>query len=129
MFENNTDILELYLNNFQYILVDEYQDSNYIQSKWLNLLAKKNMNICCVGDDDQSIYSWRGAEIRNFLDFSKTYKNTKIIKLEQNYRSTQNILGAASVLIAKNTDIAFINGGSPVVFDLFTTFSLFFPYL
>ena len=104
MFENNPDILELYLNNFKYILVDEYQDSNYIQSKWLNLLAKKRNNICCVGDDDQSIYSWRGAEIRNFLDFSKTYKNTKIIKLEQNYRSTQNILGAASGLIAKNTD-------------------------
>jgi len=104
MFENNPDILELYLNNFKYILVDEYQDSNYIQSKWLNLLAKKNKNICCVGDDDQSIYSWRGAEIRNFLDFSKTYKNTKIIKLEQNYRSTQNILSAASGLIKKNND-------------------------
>jgi len=104
MFENNPDILELYLNNFKYILVDEYQDSNYIQSKWLKLLAQKRNNICCVGDDDQSIYSWRGAEIRNFLDFSKTYKNTKIIKLEQNYRSTQNILGAASGLIAKNTD-------------------------
>jgi len=104
MFENNLDILELYLNNFKYILVDEYQDSNYIQSKWLKLLAQKGNNICCVGDDDQSIYSWRGAEIRNFLDFSKTYKNTKIIKLEQNYRSTQNILSAASGLIAKNTD-------------------------
>jgi len=104
MFENNSDILELYLNNFKYILVDEYQDSNYIQSKWLKLLAKKKNNICCVGDDDQSIYSWRGAEIRNFLDFSKTYKNTKIIKLEQNYRSTQNILSAASGLIAKNSD-------------------------
>ena len=104
MFENNPDILNLYLNNFKYILVDEYQDSNYIQSKWLNLLAKKRNNICCVGDDDQSIYSWRGAEIKNFLDFSKTYKNTKIIKLEQNYRSTQNILSAASGLIAKNTD-------------------------
>ena len=104
MFENNSDILELYLNNFKYVLVDEYQDSNYIQSKWLNLLAKKNNNICCVGDDDQSIYSWRGAEIRNFLDFNKIYKNAKIIKLEQNYRSTQNILGAASGLIAKNTD-------------------------
>jgi len=104
MFEKNKDILELYLNNFKYILVDEYQDSNYIQSKWLNLLAKKRNNICCVGDDDQSIYSWRGAEIRNFLDFSKTYKNAKIIKLEQNYRSTQNILSAASVLISKNND-------------------------
>ena len=104
MFENNSDILELYLKNFKYILVDEYQDSNHIQSKWLNLLAKKNNNICCVGDDDQSIYSWRGAEIKNFLNFNKTYKNTKIIKLEQNYRSTQNILSAASGLIAKNND-------------------------
>ena len=104
MFENNPDILELYLNNFKYILVDEYQDSNYIQSKWLNLLAKKNNNICCVGDDDQSIYSWRGAEIKNFLDFNKIYKHTKIIKLEQNYRSTQNILSAASGLISKNNN-------------------------
>ena len=104
MFENNPDILELYLKNFKYILVDEYQDSNHIQSKWLNLLAKKNNNICCVGDDDQSIYSWRGAEIKNFLNFNKTYKNTKIIKLEQNYRSTQNILSAASGLISKNND-------------------------
>ena len=104
MFENNPDILELYLKNFKYILVDEYQDSNHIQSKWLNLLAKKKNNICCVGDDDQSIYSWRGAEIKNFLNFNKTYKNTKIIKLEQNYRSTQNILSAASGLISKNND-------------------------
>ena len=104
MLEKNSDILELYLNNFKYILVDEYQDSNFIQSKWLNLLAKKKYNICCVGDDDQSIYSWRGAEIRNFLDFNKTYKNAKIIKLEQNYRSTQNILSAASGLISKNSD-------------------------
>jgi len=104
MFENNPDILELYQNNFKYVLVDEYQDSNYIQSKWLNLLAKKSNNICCVGDDDQSIYSWRGAEIKNFLDFNKIYKNTKIIKLEQNYRSTQNILSAASGLISNNND-------------------------
>ena len=104
MFKNNPDILELYINNFKYILVDEYQDSNYIQSKWLNLLTGKKNNICCVGDDDQSIYSWRGAEIKNFLDFNKNYKNTKIIKLEQNYRSTQNILSAASGLISKNSD-------------------------
>jgi len=104
IFKNNPDILDLYSKNFKYILVDEYQDSNHIQSEWLNLLAKKNNNICCVGDDDQSIYSWRGAEIQNFLDFSKIYKNTKIIKLEQNYRSTQNILGAASGLISKNKD-------------------------
>jgi len=104
IFEQNPDILDIYNNNFKYVLVDEYQDSNYIQSKWLNLLAKKNNNICCVGDDDQSIYSWRGAEIRNFLDFSKIYKKTKIIKLEQNYRSTQNILSTASGLISNNND-------------------------
>tara|TARA_Y100001970_G_scaffold277490_1_gene381782 strand:- start:1289 stop:3328 length:2040 start_codon:yes stop_codon:yes gene_type:complete len=104
MFENNPDILKIYLDNFKYVLVDEYQDSNYIQSKWLQLLCKQNKNICCVGDDDQSIYSWRGAEIKNFLDFSKIYKNTKIIKLEQNYRSTQNILSAASGLISKNSE-------------------------
>ena len=72
--ENNSDINEIYSNNFKYILVDEYQDTNFIQSKWLNLLAKKHNNICCVGDDDQSIYSWRGAEIKNFLDFDKVYK-------------------------------------------------------
>ena len=104
MFKDNPDILSLYKNNFKYILVDEYQDSNYIQSKWLNLLTNQNNNICCVGDDDQSIYSWRGAEIRNFLDFNKIYKNAKVIKLEQNYRSTQNILSAASGLISKNND-------------------------
>lgn len=103
LLEKNSDILDLYSKNFKYILVDEYQDTNYIQSKWLNLLASKNNNICCVGDDDQSIYSWRGAEIKNFLTFDKVYKDAKIIKLEQNYRSTQNILSAASGLIAYNT--------------------------
>ena len=102
MLENEKSINELYTNNFKYILVDEYQDTNFIQSKWLNLLAKKNNNICCVGDDDQSIYSWRGAEIKNFLDFDKVYKNTKIIRLEENYRSTQNILSVASNLISNN---------------------------
>ena len=90
------------LKNFKYILVDEYQDTNLIQSRWLNLLAEKNKNICCVGDDDQSIYSWRGAEIKNFLEFDKIYDNTKIIRLEQNYRSTQNILSVASNLISNN---------------------------
>ena len=104
MFKDNKDILELYQNNFKYVLVDEYQDSNFVQSEWLNLLAKKRNNICCVGDDDQSIYSWRGAEIKNFLDFNKIYKNAKIIRLEQNYRSTQNILSAASGLISNNND-------------------------
>ena len=100
--EKNSDISNIYTNNFKYILVDEYQDTNFIQSKWLNLLATKYKNICCVGDDDQSIYSWRGAEIKNFLDFDKIYKNTKIIRLEENYRSSQNILSVASNLIANN---------------------------
>ena len=102
--EKNLDIRELYSKYFRYILVDEYQDTNYIQSRWLNLLAEKNKNICCVGDDDQSIYSWRGAEIKNFLEFDKIYEETKIIRLEQNYRSTQNILSVASNLIANNQD-------------------------
>jgi DNA helicase II / ATP-dependent DNA helicase PcrA len=100
--EKNDDIKEIYSRNFKYILVDEYQDTNYIQSRWLNLLAQKNKNLCCVGDDDQSIYSWRGAEIKNFLEFDQIYKNTKVIRLEQNYRSTQNILSVASKLIANN---------------------------
>jgi len=100
--EKNSDIREIYSNNFKYILVDEYQDTNFIQSKWLNLLAQNNKNICCVGDDDQSIYSWRGAEIKNFLEFDKIYENTKVIRLEQNYRSTQNILSVASELINNN---------------------------
>ncbi len=100
--EKNSDIKKIYSNNFKYILVDEYQDTNLIQSKWLNLLAEDNKNICCVGDDDQSIYSWRGAEIKNFLEFDKVYKNTKVIRLEENYRSTQNILSVASNLIANN---------------------------
>ena len=100
--EKNSDIREIYSKNFKYILVDEYQDTNFIQSKWLYLLSEKNNNICCVGDDDQSIYSWRGAEIKNFLEFDQVYKNTKVIRLEQNYRSTQNILSVASDLIANN---------------------------
>ena len=100
--EKNSDIREIYSKNFKYILVDEYQDTNFIQSKWLNLLAEKNKNICCVGDDDQSIYSWRGAEIKNFLEFDQVYNDTKVIRLEQNYRSTQNILTVASNLISKN---------------------------
>ena len=100
--EKKDDIREIYSRNFKYILVDEYQDTNYIQSKWLNLLSQKNKNLCCVGDDDQSIYSWRGAEIKNFLEFDQVYANTKIIRLEQNYRSSQNILSVASNLIANN---------------------------
>ncbi len=100
--EKNHDIINIYSNNFKYILVDEYQDTNYIQSRWLNLLSEKHKNLCCVGDDDQSIYSWRGAEIKNFLEFDQVYKNSKVIRLEENYRSSQNILSVASNLIANN---------------------------
>ena len=100
--ENYPDIRNIYSNNFKYILVDEYQDTNFIQSKWLNLLSEKHNNLCCVGDDDQSIYSWRGAEIKNFLEFDQVYNNTKVIRLEQNYRSSQNILSVASNLISNN---------------------------
>ena len=100
--EHHQDIKKIYSNNFKYILVDEYQDTNFIQSKWLSLLSEKNRNLCCVGDDDQSIYSWRGAEIKNFLEFDQVYENTKVIRLEQNYRSSQNILSVASNLIANN---------------------------
>ncbi|MDC1338317.1 UvrD-helicase domain-containing protein [Pelagibacteraceae bacterium] len=100
--EKNPDIRNIYSNNFKYILVDEYQDTNYIQSRWLNLLSEKHKNLCCVGDDDQSIYSWRGAEIKNFLEFDQVYKNSKVIRLEENYRSSQNILSVASSLIANN---------------------------
>ena len=100
--ENYPDIKLIYTTNFKYILVDEYQDTNFIQSKWLNLLSEKTKNLCCVGDDDQSIYSWRGAEIKNFLEFDQVYKNTKVIRLEQNYRSSQNILSVASNLISNN---------------------------
>ena len=102
--ERNLDIRNIYSNNFKYILVDEYQDTNYIQSRWLYLLSEKHKNICCVGDDDQSIYSWRGAEIKNFLTFDQIYKDCKVFKLEQNYRSTRNILDTASSLISNNSN-------------------------
>ncbi len=104
LFEKNLEIRNIYSNNFKYILVDEYQDTNFIQNKWLNLIVNNNKNICCVGDDDQSIYSWRGAEIKNFLSFDKIYPNCKIFRLEQNYRSTKNILEIASHLISHNKD-------------------------
>ncbi len=104
LFEKNPDIRKIYSDNFKYILVDEYQDTNFIQNKWLNLIVNKDQNICCVGDDDQSIYSWRGAEIKNFLSFDKVYPKCKIFRLEQNYRSTKNILDAASFLISHNKD-------------------------
>ncbi len=123
--EFNPDIREIYSKNFKYILVDEYQDTNFIQSKWLNLLSEKNKNICCVGDDDQSIYSWRGAEIKNFLEFDQVYENTKVIRLEQNYRSSQNILSVASNLISNNqnrvgkTLITTMEEGDPVQLNCF----------
>jgi len=102
LFNENPDILESFQNRFKYMLVDEYQDTNTSQYTLLKLLSGKWKNICCVGDDDQSIYSWRGAEVTNILKFEKDFLDSKIIRLEQNYRSTGNILAAASKLIEAN---------------------------
>ena len=102
IFENHNDVLLVYQKLFKYILVDEYQDINNIQQKWLEYLFQHNKNICCVGDDDQSIYSWRGADISNLLNFDKAFSKPQIIRLEQNYRSTKNILKCATSLIEKN---------------------------
>ena len=102
MFKENKSILSKYQKLFKFILVDEYQDINSVQQKWLEQLYLGNKNICCVGDDDQSIYSWRGAEISTLLNFEKNFSNTKIIRLEQNYRSTKRILNCASHLINYN---------------------------
>ena len=103
LFQENATVLAEYQEQFHYILVDEYQDTNVAQYMLLRLLAKKHNNICCVGDHDQSIYSWRGADVDNILNFSKVFPSAKIIRLERNYRSTAHILGAASALIANNT--------------------------
>ena len=102
IFQQNKYILNKYQNIFKYIHVDEYQDINPIQQKWIHYLYQGNKNICCVGDDDQSIYSWRGAEVSNLLNFEKNFENAQIIRLEQNYRSTKKILNCASKLISKN---------------------------
>ncbi len=102
IFQDHPDVLKEYQRRFKYMLVDEYQDTNVAQYLWLRLLAQGHRNICCVGDDDQSIYGWRGAEVDNILRFEKDFPGAKIIKLERNYRSTPQILGAASGLIAKN---------------------------
>ncbi|MBX9615482.1 MAG: UvrD-helicase domain-containing protein [Caulobacteraceae bacterium] len=100
----HADIAEEYRRRFRYILVDEYQDTNVAQYLWLRLLTSSTGNVCCVGDDDQSIYGWRGAEVDNILRFEKDFPGAKIVKLERNYRSTSHILGAASGLIAANRD-------------------------
>ncbi|GAC1577010.1 MAG: UvrD-helicase domain-containing protein [Sphingomicrobium sp.] len=103
IFRKHPDVLEAYRERFHYILVDEYQDTNASQYEWLKLLAEPRRNLCCVGDDDQSIYSWRGAEVANILRFEQDFPGAAIIRLEQNYRSTPHILGAATGLIANNS--------------------------
>ncbi len=103
LFQTRPDILKVYQEKFRYILIDEYQDTNHTQYTMASLLAQRHMNICATGDPDQSIYSWRGADLRNILDFEKDYPDTRIVKLEQNYRSTKTILKAASEIINNNT--------------------------
>ena len=104
LFHDHTEVLTEYQDRFRYILVDEYQDTNVAQYLWLRLLCQKHRNLCCVGDDDQSIYSWRGAEVGNILRFEKDFEDAKVVRLERNYRSTPTILAAASHLIDHNED-------------------------
>ncbi len=103
LFQTNPEVLESYQNRFRYIMVDEYQDTNMVQFQFIHLLAQKYKNLCVVGDDDQSIYKFRGANIQNILGFEQVFPDTKVIKLEQNYRSTGNILDAANTVIENNT--------------------------
>lgn len=102
LFENHPDVLQYYQERFRYIMVDEYQDTNTVQFKFVSLLAGRYKNLCVVGDDDQSIYKFRGANIKNILNFESTFQNARVIKLEQNYRSTGNILNAANAVISNN---------------------------
>ena len=102
LFQTQKDVLEYYQERFRYIMVDEYQDTNTVQFELIRLLASKYRNLCVVGDDDQSIYKFRGANIKNILDFEHVFDDTKVIKLEQNYRSTGNILNAANAVIRNN---------------------------
>ena len=104
LFKKDSETLEFYQRKFQYIMVDEYQDTNGVQYEFVRLLAEKHRNICVVGDDDQCIYQWRGADIKNILGFEKDYPDAKVIKLEQNYRSKGNILDAANVVIVNNAN-------------------------
>ena len=104
LFRQCPDVLEYYQNRFRYIMVDEYQDTNQVQYEFVRLLAGKSKNLCVVGDDDQSIYKFRGATIENIMSFEKSYPNAKVIRLEQNYRSTKNILNAANAVISNNEE-------------------------